>query len=113
MRVLALLSGFSGTGSAAHTTLKLRGVALPLALLLSGCGSSEEVDSYDAFVKHVQNNRIGKDVDQWIEMKNMMGEWERTGLIFGYYGDDEECQNAISGLRQTNYQREYRCSPAN
>ena len=46
-------------------------------------------------------------------MKNMSGEWERVGLIFGYLGDYDECLKAISGLGRENYVREYRCVPAN
>ena len=48
----------------------------------------------------------------------MAGEWEKTGLIFGYSGDNEdgdseECLKAIAGLKKVNYLREYRCSSAN
>ncbi len=43
----------------------------------------------------------------------MAGEWERTGLIFGYVDDYEECVKAIAGLQAANYEREYRCTPAN
>lgn len=88
-------------------------MAFVVALLVSGCGSEEEVSGYDALANHVKEARVGSDADQWIEMKNMMGEWERTGLIFGYNGDFEECQKAIAGLSQSNDQREYRCVPAN
>lgn len=46
-------------------------------------------------------------------MRNMAGEWEKTGLIFGYNGDAEECEKAIAGLKRVNYLREYRCTLAN
>ncbi len=52
------------------------------------------------------------DVDHWIELKNLAGEWEQVGLIFGYIGDYDECQKAIEGLKKVNYAREYRCVPA-
>lgn len=84
-----------------------------LPFLLIACGSEEGVKGYDALDKHVRDHRVGKDADHWIEMKNLTGKWERTGLIFGYYGDYEECLKAIAGLKKENYAREYRCTPAN
>ena len=69
--------------------------------------------SYDAFEKQVGKGMIGSSSDQWIEMHNMSGEWERTGLIFGYQDDYSECMKAIAGLKKVNFAREYRCSPAN
>lgn len=82
-------------------------------LILSACGSTDDVAGYDGLVEYVETNKVGSNTDQWIEMKNLGGEWERTGLIFGYVDDFAECQKAISGLKQVNYEREYRCIPAN
>jgi hypothetical protein len=84
-----------------------------LSLALTACGADDEVEGYSALERHVTNNRVGGDADNWIEMKNKAGEWERTGLIFGYLGDYDECQKAIAGLKAANYAREYRCVPAN
>lgn len=64
-------------------------------------------------MKHVARNRVGIDPDHWIEMENVAGEWERTGLIFGYIGDYDECLKAIEGLQRANSGRGYRCVPAN
>ncbi len=86
---------------------------LAIPLLLASCGSSSGVDGDDSLSKHVANNQIGRDADQWIEMFNDAGGWERTGLIFGYVNDNEECQKAIEGLKRVNFAREYRCVPAN
>lgn len=81
---------------------------------LAGCGQdASEVPGYSGLERRVAGNRIGSDADHWIEMQNMMGEWERVGLIFGYDGDYDECINAINGLKAVNYAREYRCVPAN
>lgn len=72
------------------------------------------MDGHNALVRHVERTRVGTDSDHWIEMRNMAGEWERTGLIFGYAGGDyDECMKAVAGLRQANSAREYRCVPAN
>lgn len=46
-------------------------------------------------------------------MVNSTGEWERTGLIFGYADDYAECLRAIEGLRLANPGRQYRCDQAN
>jgi hypothetical protein len=87
-----------------------------LALTLANCGSGDSIPGQDALVRQVERGRIGRDTDQWVEIKNMAGEWEKTGLIFGYgerNGDYEECLKAIAGRKKVNYARKYRCSPAN
>jgi hypothetical protein len=33
-------------------------------------------------------------------MKIVTGEWEKTGLIFGYLDDYEECLKALEGLKK-------------
>ncbi len=73
--------------------------SVPL-FLLAACGSNDDVPGHDALVQHVKNGQIGGDKDQWIEMNNSAGEWEKTGLIFGYIGDHEECLKAIAGLKK-------------
>ena len=84
-----------------------------ISLCVAGCGPSDKLeDQMNRFEKTVKGQKLGSDVDQWIEMKNMAGEWEKVGLIFGYLGDFEECQNAIAGLKKVNYARNYRCVPA-
>jgi hypothetical protein len=85
-----------------------------LSILTAACGDDGQIEGYGSFERHVSKNRIGSATDHWIEMKNIAGEWERTGLIFGYVDDDYgECQKAIAGLKAANYAREYRCTPAN
>ena len=83
------------------------------ALLVSCDGNRSESQKLDAFESLVGGQVIGTDPDQWIEMKNITGKWERTGLVFGYNGDFEECQKAIDGMKRANPAREYRCVPAN
>ena len=83
-------------------------------VLTGSCEKSDfEALGYEALSSHVSNNRVGMSQDHWVEMRNMIGEWERTGLIFGYSDDYGECMKAISGLREVNFNREYRCVPAN
>ena len=91
----------------------------PLALFaiaasLIGCGNVEgEIKNYDRLENLVSKSPVGYDEDQWIEMRNASGVWERTGLIFGYVDDFAECRNAIAGLKKENFARDYRCVPAN
>ena len=85
---------------------------LSMSVLLTAC-EPEGVDGQQALFRHVEKNRVGSDSDQWIEMLNMAGEWERVGLIFGYVGNYDECLKAIEGLKKVNYDRDYRCVPAN
>lgn len=83
-------------------------------LLVGACTETNmKVAGYDELSEHVTKNKVGMSQDHWIEMRNMIGEWERTGLIFGYSDDYGECMKAISGLREVNFDREYRCVPAN
>jgi hypothetical protein len=75
-------------------------------------GYSKE-PSTDEFVKIVEKGKIGSSADDWIELRNSTGEWEKVGLIFGYYGGEhEECEKARQGLKKVNYTREYRCIAA-
>jgi hypothetical protein len=88
--------------------------ALFLTVSLTSCSAgNDELDPTQDLVEFVESHKTGQDVDHWIELKNMAGEWEKTALIFGYVGDYEECQKALSGLKKENYAREYRCVPAN
>ena len=84
-----------------------------MACTLTGCESNNEIPGFNAMEKQVTRTRIGYGVDQWIEMKNGIAEWERVGLIFGYTDDYEECVKAIAGMRAANFGSEYRCVPAN
>lgn len=88
-------------------------LAASLAFCLTACENKYEVAGFKAFEKQVTSKRVGYGSDQWIEMKNGIGEWERVGLIFGYSDDYAECIKALRGLQQANEGREYRCVPAN
>lgn len=91
----------------------MRVLAVMIILLATACGDDGQVEGYTSLERHVTNDRVGNNADHWIEMRNMSGEWERTGLIFGYLDDYIECQKAIAGLKAANHAREYRCTPAN
>jgi hypothetical protein len=85
-----------------------------MTFAVAGCHRGDKL--YDERSQHLQDfvakQKIGSDTDYWIEMQNDAGLWERTGLVFGYNGDFEECAKAIAGLKRVNYARVYRCVPA-
>ena len=97
----------------------MRVAILSAFVVLASCSSeptnspSMEIEGFDQLVDQVEQRKIGYSADQWIEMHNDAGEWERVGLIFGYVDDYEECVKAIGGLKKVNFAREYRCVPAN
>lgn len=90
-------------------------IAATLGLLfaLAACDNKGGIPGYDALSRQVERMKVGGGPDHWIEMKNLSGNWERTGLIFGYADDYDECLKAIAGLKKVNYAREYRCMRAN
>ena len=87
--------------------------AAALPMLLVSCSASDNPPGYDGLERYVEGHQIGHANDHWIEMNNLSGEWERTGLIFGYVDDYDECTKAIAGLHEANPARQYRCVPAN
>lgn len=84
-----------------------------LALALAAFSQADDVPGHEGLVKQVEHQKVGRSQDQWIEMVNGIGEWERTGLIFGYADDYSECLKAIEGLQSANPDRQYRCDQAN
>ena len=90
------------------------GLAFSVSVVLMSCSpKGDEIPGHAALVNQVKKSQIGASQDQWIEMVNGIGEWERTGLIFGYADDYTECVKAIEGLAAVNTDRQYRCAPAN
>lgn len=81
--------------------------------MLSGCGEQSGVPGFAALQEQVQSSPVGRAADEWIELRNSAGDWERVGLIFGYVNDRDECEKAIAGLHRANPHREYRCTTAN
>jgi hypothetical protein len=79
---------------------------------LVGCSETTALDEFEAFEAEIAANQLGSAADHWIEIKNALGEWERVGLVYGYVDDSDECKKAIAGLQKVNFEREYRCVPA-
>ena len=80
------LGGFVGKGISKMRLLIHKAIAVvAYAIYLASCSSADDsVPGYENLMTFVANHRVGSDADQWIEMKNLSGSWERTGLIFGY-----------------------------
>jgi hypothetical protein len=97
----------------------MRAGVVAALLILSGCSNKpfgsdgSEIPGFNGLENQIEQGKVGRSSDQWIEIKNSAGEWERVGLIFGYFDDYDECLKAIAGLKQVNFAREYRCVPAN
>ncbi len=81
-------------------------------ILVSGC-NDDSTPGHDSLVAQVEGSQVGHAPDHWIEIRNLSGEWERVGLIFGYLSDSEVCEGVIRDLKVENYAREYRCVYAN
>ncbi|MED5538409.1 MAG: hypothetical protein VX661_11270 [Pseudomonadota bacterium] len=81
--------------------------------LVSCSQSQDDIPGHEELVEQVERQKVGRSRDQWIEMVNGIGEWERTGLIFGYADDYAECLKVIEGLKLTNPDKQYRCDQAN
>lgn len=75
--------------------------------------SSRDSSPYGALVRQVERDHVGSANDQWLEMKNLAGKWERVGLVFGYIDDFGACTDIATGLKMVNPVREYRCAGAN
>ena len=79
--------------------------------LLAGC--SDDLDAQQRTLdRFADRNQIGSSEDYWLEMLNLAGEWERVALVYGYYDDFSGCSD-IARLLMSDYDRVYRCIPAN
>ena len=91
-------------------------IVILAALAAGSCSAPASSPSYDdqlnEFTNVIAAKSLGSDIDHWIELKNLSGEWEKVGLVFGFVGDYDECVKAIEGLKKVNHARSYRCIPA-
>lgn len=71
-------------------------------------------DGIAALEVHVRSNEVTSD-GVWFEMKNLLSEWEKMMLIFGYGGDGDfaACEEVRSFASAANPNREFRCNPVN
>lgn len=98
-------------------SLLLSGMMFVTAIfVLSACSPEAGQRSVPSLEHFVKERPIGTGADYWLEMQSMDGGWERVMLVFGYYdseGTPTECENALRGLKEVNFAKEYRCTPAN
>lgn len=88
---------------------KLFGIAAIFAL--SGCDLVLG-DGQKRLERHIATSKVGSSNDVWLELLNSFGEWERVGLITGYWDDYAACSD-IATLLEGEFRRSYRCVPAN
>ena len=67
-----------------------------------------------ALTTHVQSNPVTAD-GAWLEMQNILSEWERMILVFGYggNGDFAACEEIKNFAARNNPDRSFRCNPVN
>lgn len=83
-----------------------------MVIALPGCKTSYEDQSAD-LSNYVSKHRIGSSPDVYLVKRNMIGEWERVALIYGFAPDYEFCQET-AGLYMAKYPAsEYSCQIAN
>jgi hypothetical protein len=77
---------------------------------ISGC---KEDDGIEGLVKFVEGQKLGENTAYWFELLNSFGDWEKTLLVFGYWDNQQACNDLIGQAVSNAPVREYRCSPAN
>jgi hypothetical protein len=76
-------------------------------------GQQSYEDQVAALEAHVKSNKIGNDSDMWLVTRNMFGDHEKVALIFGYWGDEQACNEYRELYTQRYPASEYYCQPAN
>jgi hypothetical protein len=91
-------------------------IGLLACITLPACSFFADERSNEDFEKYVGSKKIGNSSDYWLVVRNRLGENERVALFFGYYTEDGtkiECENAIKGLSEINFDAKYHCEKAN
>jgi hypothetical protein len=58
--------------------------------------------------------QIGYSQEQWLEQYSTFGQqWDRVGLLFGFFDDLEGCEMIVNALKETQPKARYRCLTAN
>ena len=92
-----------------------------LAALVMSCALGVSVNAQSTYERdisaltlHVQSNPATAD-GAWLEMKNVLDEWERMVLVFGYAGNGDfaACEEIKEFAAKHNPVRSFRCNPVN
>lgn len=85
---------------------------IPVLLFVSSCSDSYE-NQQQALVSFVNKKQLGSSKDYWLTKKNMLGEWEKTVLVFGHMDDYDVC-NDLASLYMSKYPLDkYSCMATN
>lgn len=80
-------------------------------LLIAACTDIQsQLSRLDAFVRW---NKIGSSSDFWLLKYNLLGEWERVTLVFGFLDDRAFCQDIATLYMQKYPAERYTCEKAN
>jgi hypothetical protein len=80
-------------------------IVVPLAISSFFLGSCEEnyTDRLKKFEQRIASNRVGAfSSDYWLVKLNVMGEWEKVALVFGF-GDNRVACNDYAQLYMQRY----------
>lgn len=82
------------------------------ALCLGACAPSIE-EQQAALDRFNRGNQFGSAPDYYLVKRNILGDWERTALIYGYWDDEEFCLEVAEMYERKYPSDEYTCIPAN
>lgn len=67
---------------------------------------------HEILSEFVKSGKIGASRDYWLQQSGTLTT-SNVALFFGYYDDQEGCQDAAAALKVKNVNAGYRCIPAN
>lgn len=81
-------------------------------LFLSSCSENYD-DQLNSLAKHVGKKSLGNSKDYWLVKENMLGQWDKTVLIFGYMDDFDFCNELAAMYMAKHPLDKYICMAAN
>jgi len=86
--------------------------AILVPIFLSACEETP-TDRIKKFESRVAANRLGSSTDYWIVKYNILGNWEKVALVFGFADDRSFCEELLDLYARRHPSERYRCQPAN
>lgn len=92
--------------------LRLLASILPFLIAAPASAQGDTVSNTRELVEHVGRNPLTAD-GYWLEMRNVLGHWEKVVLVFGFAdpGDEAACEEIRAFAAEQNPNRAYRCNP--
>lgn len=86
------------------------------AFILCAFTVAATADDHDTSLRELiaeaKRNPLAAD-GTWLEIRNVVNEWEKVVLIFGYMNDYSACESILGFVSAQNPDRSYRCNPVN